>query len=268
MRVPPALVVPAVLAVLSAGLLGCERSTPAIVSAEQLLEFERASLHRQLDSDLVSLSEAFERGDVLISVRESLVRELIAASLPFEQEVAGRFNITAEDVEVDLRPGMALVEFAGRASPVALGEVTVDILILASLELLELAPDTPDLRAKLSMLGFQVTGLEIGRLRPPVERLVNELGRSQIGLFTDLLGEIEIPIRLESAITLPAVESDDVTIPAASLPLRSEVRGVFVGDERLWVSVGVSMAAAPSGDGLDLDAVGQISPAAARSDSP
>lgn len=47
MRVPLVLVVPAVVVVVSAGFLGCERSTPAIVSAEPFLEFERASLHRQ-----------------------------------------------------------------------------------------------------------------------------------------------------------------------------------------------------------------------------
>jgi hypothetical protein len=68
MRVPPVLLTPAVLAVAAAGFAGCDRGTPAILSDEQLLEFRRASLHRQLDSDLVSLSEAFERGDLLISV--------------------------------------------------------------------------------------------------------------------------------------------------------------------------------------------------------
>lgn len=240
MRVPPVLLAPVVLAV--AGFAGCDRGTPSILSDEQLLEFRRASLHRQLDSDLVSLSEAFEQGDVVISVRESLLRDLIAASLPFEHEIADRFVITADDVEVDFQPGMALVEFAGRASPVALRQVSVEVLILASLELLELTPDTPDLRAKLSVLGFQVRGLEVGRLLPPVERLVNELGRSRLGLFTDLLGEIEIPIRLEQEITLPAVDTEEVTIPAASLPLSSEVRGVFVGEDRLWVSVGVGLA--------------------------
>ncbi len=242
MHVPPVLLAPAVLAVAAAGFAGCDRGTPSILSDDQLLEFRRASLHRQLDSDLVSLSEAFERGDLLISVRESLLRDLIAASLPFEHEVTDRFVITADDVEVDFQPGMALVEFAGRASPAGLRQVSVEILILASLELLDLAPDSPDLRARLSVLGFQVKGLEVGRLLPPVERLVNDLGRSRLGLFTDLLGEIEIPIRLEREITLPAVDTEEVTIPAASLPLRSEVRGVFVGEHRLWVSVGVGLA--------------------------
>jgi hypothetical protein len=254
MRVPSAFLAPAVLAVAAAGLAGCDRGTPTLLSDEQLLEFRRASLNRQLGSDLVSLSEAFERGDVLISVRESLLRDLIAASLPFEQEIADRFVITADDVEVDFQPGMALVEFAGRASPAAFREASVDISILASLELLELTPDAPDLRAKLSVLGFQVRGLKVGRLLPPVERLVNDLGRSRLGLFTDLLGEIEIPIRLEQAITLPAVDTEEVTIPAASLPLHSKVRGVFVGEHRLWVSVGVSIAAIQPDDDIDLGA--------------
>ena len=62
MRVPPVLLAPVVLAV--AGFAGCDRGTPSILSDEQLLEFRRASLHRQLDSDLVSLSEAFERAIV------------------------------------------------------------------------------------------------------------------------------------------------------------------------------------------------------------
>lgn len=256
MRVPPALLVPALFAVASAGLAGCDRGTPALVSDQQLLEFRRASLHRQLESDSGSLSEAFERGDVVISVRERLLRDLIAASLPFEHEVADRFVITADDVEVDLQPGVALVEFAGRASPVAFREATIDILILASLELLELAPQSPDLRAKLSVLGFQVRGLEVGGLLPPVERLVNELGRSRLGLFTDLLGEIEIPIRLEQEITLPAVDTEEVTIPAARLPLSSEVRGVFVGEDRLWVSVGVSIAPIPLDDAIEVGADG------------
>jgi hypothetical protein len=252
-RVPPALAASALLAAASAGLAGCDRGTPALVSEEQLLEFRRASLQRQLDSDLVSLSEAFERGDVLISVRESLLRDLIAASLPFEHEIADRFVITADNVEVDFQPGMALVEFAGHASPAALGPISVEILILCSLELLELTPDAPDLRAKLSVLGFQVMGLEVGRLLPPVERLVNDLGRSRLGTLTDLLGEIEIPIRLEQQITLPAVDNEEVTIPAASLPLSSEVRAVFVGEDRLWVSVGLAVGETPPIQHADLD---------------
>lgn len=248
----------------AAGLGACDRAPNAIVSDEGLLEFERASLSRHLASDPGSLSEAFESGDVLISVRESLLRKLIAASLPLERTIAGRFVIRAEDVQVDLRPGMALVEFAGRASPAVLHEVSADIAILASLELLEMTPDATDLRAKLSLLGFQVGGLDAGPLLPPVERLVNDLGRSHLGLFSQMLGEIEIPIRLEQEITLPAVATEEVTIPAANLPLSSEVRGVFISEDRLWVSVGVSVV----GDvGPHPDPHGEGSPAE-RSGSP
>ena len=237
----PRQMVAVTLSMATAGFGACDRGPGAFMSDEGLLEFERASLRRQLDSDLGTLSEAFERGDVLVSIREGLVRELIAASLPFEQTVSDLFLIRAEDVEVDFRPGMALVEFAGRASPAVGRDVSVDIAILASFEILEVTPDTPDLRAKLSVLGFQVKGLPVGRVLPPVERLINDLGRSRLGLFNQLLGEIEIPIRLERDITLPAVDAEEVTIPAARLPLSSEVRGVYVGDDRLWVSLKVAL---------------------------
>lgn len=223
---------------------GCGSGSSALVSDEQLLEFERAALTRQLDEAPSSLDQLLEHGDVVVSIREELLRELIGASLPLRQQVSDRFLLTAHDVEVDFRPGMALVRFAGRVSPVSTPSLSADIEILASLELLETRPEAPMLRGSLSLLGFRTIELGGGKLAPPVERLVSDLARRGLERFGDLFGEIQIPIRLEQEIRIPAVETADVTIPEASLPLRSEVRGAWVGEDRLWVALGLTLAPA------------------------
>ena len=241
------------LAVLSAltlgavafGLMGCEREPAALVSDERLLEFERASLDRQLSSEASTLAEAFEQGDVLVSVSEELVRKLLAAALPLETDIPGGIRISATDVQVDFRPGLALLEFSGRASPKAMADVQADLSILASLEILDLMPGDAYLRARLSVLGFRTTEVAVGSLRPPVEELLNDLAERRLIAFAQLFGDLEIPIRLDERVELPSVDTPDVTIQAASLDLSSQIFGVYVGEERIWVAI--ELALSPEG---------------------
>jgi hypothetical protein len=73
-----------------------------------------------------------------------------------------------------------------------------------------------------------------------VEDLVEQLGREQLDAFSALASAIEIPVRLERSVTLPAVGPGEVRIAAATIPVRAAVADVKAFGGKLWVSVDIS----------------------------
>src|SRR5438093_5019374 len=75
--------------------------------------------------------------------------------------------------------------------------------------------------------------------------MVEDLSRESVEAFNVLASSIEIPVRLQREVALPAVGPEGgVTIAAAAVPLRLAVVDVKAFHGRLWVSIDAAAGAA------------------------
>lgn len=217
---------------------GCGRTEPLEIRLERdVLVRQKAALERELQRGVEP-----DAGDIVISVPASLVDELLDVALPVQTTVANRFVITADSARVDFDAGLALVRIAARVAWAERDEVSANIEIIGTLQILDI-DETGTLAATVEILGFETRDVRVGALSPRAGRLLDELARRPAEELNALLARIEIPVRLVPLIPLPAVAEDEVTIPAVEIPIDARVRGVGVGRGRLRVHIDFALAA-------------------------
>ena len=232
------------LAVLTLAFLpACHRQTAA--SAEQ------AVLERRREG-LAGLMAAARRGSLLpfdkmlVVVDEGLVRQAIAATLPFERVIADRYRIRVSRADVHFDDGFGLVRLDGEASfadqPDTEGHA--EVTVFGGLDVVALDPQSGVLRGAVKIIALDARRVNVYGVRSSVvEDLVEQLGREKLDSFSALASSIEIPVRLEGRVTLPAVGPGEVRIEAATIPVRAAVADVKAFRGKLWVSVDVSTEA-------------------------
>jgi hypothetical protein len=174
--------------------------------------------------------------DVAVGVEDALLRDLIVAQLPFEIETGG-FHVVLTDAEVVFR-GSPLVSLRGSGAPTEHPELNAAVTVAGALEDVRVEPSTGTLRARIAVdhIGIEkVAGLEALLSGATLD----ELARSLRLQLVDTLPEIQIPVRVQPAVELPALDSGPVRIAAAKLPLEVGVSRVFAGQGRLWVAVSI-----------------------------
>ncbi len=237
------------LAVLTLAFLpACHRQTAA--SAEQ------AVLERRREG-LAGLMAAARRGSLLpfdkmlVAVDEGLVRQVLAATLPFERVIADRYRIRVSRADVHFDDGFGLVRLDGEASfadqPDTEGHA--DVTVFGGLDVVALDPQSGVLRGAVKIIALDARRVNVYGVRSSVvEDLVEQLGREKLDTFSALASSIEIPVRLERSVMLPGVGPGEVRIEAATIPVRAAVADVKAFRGKLWVCVDVSAdAATPAG---------------------
>ena len=68
---------------------------------------------------------------------------------------------------------------------------------------------------------------------------LDELARTLRLQLGDQLPPIQIPVKIQQAVELPAVTNGPVKIAGASMPLEVGVSGAFAGQGLLWIGVRV-----------------------------
>ncbi len=187
------------------------------------------------------LTELLDRGgtvvpdsDIAVVIEGTLVRELIAAQLPFEADVE-RFHVRLMKADVQFH-GSAVVALRGDARLRRTPAVQGTLSVLGALD--EIAVDRVSgvLRAKITIDEIRIEkagGLESVLSGRALERLAGSL-RTQLAA---LLPTLEIPVRVQQRLDLPAVTTGPFRIAAASLPLEVDVTRVVAGRGRLWIGV-------------------------------
>jgi hypothetical protein len=232
--------VPRILLLVAIVLLapGCR---PAVPLAERL---ERDLLLRQraaLERELAMPPEALQ-SDVVVVVPAALIDRLLEVALPVEALIAERYLVTATAGRVDFTGGLALVRLDARVTWADRADVAADVAIHGILQILDIT-DSGTLASRVEILGFETQEVRLGTLSPPAGRLLDELARRPAGELNELLARLEIPVRLAPAITLPRVEEPELTIEAAEIPLRAQLREARVGGGQLWIHIDVAIAA-------------------------
>jgi hypothetical protein len=190
-------------------------------------------------------------GDVMVVVDERLVQELLASVLPQERVVAGRYRIRLTRASVRFEDGFALVRLGGLASLADRAEeqASAEVDVAGGLDVVELDPRTGRLRGQVRLIALDARRVDVMGLRAPgeAERLIEDLGRERLEAFGELISQLEIPVRVEQELTLPAVQAEGVRIAAAVIPIRASVLDVEAFRGRLWVSIAAGIEAEAEG---------------------
>jgi len=238
------------LALLALAAVACRSEGPPAAPEQAVLERRTEALRRLVAAAEQGPLVPLER--VLVVVSEGLVKELLARAMPWDQVVSDRYRVRVAGADVSFEDGFALIRLDGRVSLVGAldSEVFAEVRVFASLDVVELAPESGVLRGRLALITFDArrVGLfgesEVGR------ELLDEFGRQRLEAFAALASSLDIPVRLEKAVEVPAVGPDGpVSIAAATVPIRVAVTDVNAFRGRLWISVDAAVGSAATGAG-------------------
>ena len=204
------------------------------------LRAQKVVLQREVDGlrEVVGRLERGEPmlplGDVAIAIDDAFVRDVIGAQLPFEADV-DRFHLTLREAEVLFR-GSPVVRLRGslvvRERPAL--EAAVDVV--GALENIRVDAASSTLRAKVAVdhLGIQkAAGIESILSGATLDEVARAL-RLQV---KEQLPPLQIPVKVQQSIDLPAVTRGPVRIDGARMPLQVAVSQVVAGQGRLWIAV-------------------------------
>jgi hypothetical protein len=236
---------PPLLAVALLALVCCRHAPPERMSAEQaVLERQRQGLQALVKTAQEKRLAPFK--GVLVVVDETLVQRLLQVGIPYERTVAGRFRISITGAHVKFDDAFALVRLDGRATLADRADTgaAADVSVFGALDIVDLDASTSVLRGRVSLLGVDARRVEVLGVRTSAaEELVEELGREQLLSFADLASALEIPVRLQSSLELPAVgPAGGVTIAAASLPVTARIADVNAFRGKLWIRIDATVA--------------------------
>jgi hypothetical protein len=185
--------------------------------------------------------------DILVVVGQGLVQQVLDGAVPFERTIGERFRVRVAQCSVHFEDGLALVELNGRASLSAGRKVGAELTVYGGLDVVDLDPQSGVLRARIHVFAVEARRVGVLGLPTPAGRLAEEIGREKLESFSSLLSSVEIPVRLERAITLPAIGTESgVSIAATHLPLNLSVVEVLSFRRRLWVTIRASLMGPPA----------------------
>jgi hypothetical protein len=215
-----------------------------------------ATLERQREGLAALVAEA-EAGDlfpdtpdrVLVLVDQGLIQRLLTALTPSEHVIADRYHVVITGARVVFEDGFALVRLDGRASfaGVAESDVFADLTVLGDLEIPPLQQRREVLNARIHVLAVDARQVAVLRPSRRAEDLVEELGRTKLEEFAALASSLEIPVRQDHEIAIPAVgPAGPIAIAAASLPVHLSLVAVRAFHAKLWIAMAVSTGATPA----------------------
>jgi hypothetical protein len=204
------------------------------------LRARKVVLKREVDG-LREMADRLQRGepmlpkdDVAISIAGALVRDLLTAQLPFETDV-DRFHLKLSEADVLFR-GSPVVKLRGTLVLREKPEYVAEIAAIGALEGIEVEPKTGKLEAAIAIDHVSIE--QAAGLEKLLSRATLDEGARTIRLqIRDALPKLEIPVKLQQSVDLPAVTSGPVRIDGASMPIQVAVSAVVVTRDVLWIAV-------------------------------
>lgn len=206
------------------------RLRPEIPVAEAVLARQTEALKLLVDAADRGRLLSFEQA--LLVVDQSLIQDLLSAAMPLEGLVSG-FQVRIESATASFSDGLALIHLNGHATLVE-SSVTAELKVYAGLHVQALDPTNGLLRCRVHVFGVEAPRANLLGLDGPLRGLTAELTE---GGLAALLPFVEIPVRIDDHIALPAVDSRRFDLREAQVPIRAQVAEVKVFGGRLWVSL-------------------------------
>jgi hypothetical protein len=227
---------------------GCaDRGARELGRHRRVLAREVAGL-RQLAAQIERGDPVVAPDDVAVAMDEGLVRDLIAAQLPFETDIE-RLRVRLTEVEVSFH-GSAVVGLRGQAWLREQPAIEGTLSALGALDDISIDDSTGTLRARIAVDEItieQAAGLESWLS----ERGLDELALTVRSQLVPLLPSLEIPVRVQQRLELPAVTTGPFRTHGAVMPLRVTVSRVVAGRGTLWIGVQVEPGAVSRSEGDD-----------------
>ena len=264
------------LCALALATLACSRKFEGggDLRAQKVVLEREVEGYREAAARLERGEPVLPKEDVAIAISDTLIRDLIGAQLPFEADV-DKFHIALRTAEVKFR-GSPVVELTGALNLKNRPNLQAAARVIGALEGIAVDPATATLKARISVDHLaleQVAGFE----QLLSGSTLDEVGRMVRLQIKEKLPEIQIPVKVQQSIELPAVTRGPVRLDGARMPLQVAVSQVLAGQGILWIAVHfqpgdlVKTADAPEvGDSQasDVDAVGfDDKPEAAKPDT-
>jgi hypothetical protein len=221
------------LVVLVAGsaLVTCRRLQPAPSAEELVLQREVQKLRAQVEAAEAGTLLDFEQ--MLVVVDQELVQRLLTSATPLEGDVGQGFHVRIDAARAEFSNGVALVHLDGEARLVG-SAISAQMRIYGGLDVVELDPASGVLRARVAVYAAEIPKADVLGIDQPARRLTQ--GLAEGGLET-LLGPIEVPVRIEDRLRLPALRTRRISVPALDVPVAATVSSVRVFAGKLWVGV-------------------------------
>jgi hypothetical protein len=205
-------------------------SEPAVSVEETVLAQQSVALQTLVDAAdrgaLVNFAE------VLVVVDQRLVQELLRAALPIEGPIGG-FRVRLESADAAFEDGLALVHLTGKATLIE-SSVSADLRVYGGLEVVNMDPQSGRLRCEVRVFGVEADHANLLGIDEPLRDLAKALSHGGLAV---LLRFVEIPVRIDDHLSLPAVDSKRVRIRAAEVRVRAAVAEVKVFGGKLWVAL-------------------------------
>jgi hypothetical protein len=225
---------------------------------ESLHRARRAELERRNQGLRELIAEA-ERGSLLprdrfmVGVDEALAREIFASRLPLERVVGGVARLHLESVTFRFHEKYGTVRIEGGIRPRGLPLRPVALRNQGGLGSAEIDPGSGILRLRIAV--DHVTLVEASGLEGLLGRgALGALGSEARDLLAEALPPLEIPVRVERAVPVPALEEGGVRLSALEVPLAVAVERVLAAGGKLWVMFDAAVGPVRGGDGhLDVE---------------
>lgn len=215
---------------------------PALGLPIEVLEHRNDGLRRLIDASQEGPLIPFDQ--MLVAVDQALVQDLISSAVPFERTVAQKYRVRVDRAGVEFEDGFALVWLGGRASLADWPEeeAFADITVFGALNVVEIDPASGLLRAHVEVLSLQAHRVDLLGLPAPIKDLVESLGKEKVEEFNVLASPVEIPVKVQSQVSLPEVGPEGgVHIEGVSIPVHATVKGMKALRGKLFVSVGAGV---------------------------
>jgi len=214
------------------------------------LEAEKAALEREVQGWRDSAARldrgdpVFPASDVLVGIDEAFVQKLIAARLPLTIASAP-YSVTLTLAEVGFS-GAPTVRLRGTVARDGVVALEAAVALLGALSQIDVDRTTSTLRAVIAVDHLEIeraSGIESilsGSSMGDVARLLRESIAGQLPV-------LEIPVRIQEDLHLPAITGGPLRMDGARLPIKVIVSRVLATDQRLWVSLQVDVGRLGSG---------------------
>ena len=220
-----------------------KRKEPPLVSvSETLLVRQTQELGRLIAA--AEQKSLFDFGGILVVVDQALVQDLLRSVTPLEGDVGGGFHVRVESAETSFADGLAIVRLDGKAS-VAGKAASADVSVYGAIDVVELDSTSGVMKCRVSVFGVDAAHADMLGVDEPVRRLTEALTQGGLAL---LLGSIEVPVRIENRLSIPALESHRLSIASVDLPLQVAVEDVNVLGGKLWVRVKAAIGPSPAAE--------------------
>jgi hypothetical protein len=172
--------------------------------------------------------------DVAIAIDEAPLRSLIRSQLPFEM-ATDKYKIVLKDVDVHFM-GAPTIRLRGALTREGVVHVEAVVEVIGTIAKIDIDPLTSTLKATVAVDHLQLdkaAGIEALLSGATMD----ELARALRHAISGKLPVINIPVRVEQAIDLPAVTEGPVRVAGARMAIDASVDRIFAGRQRLWIGL-------------------------------